>query len=202
MASVLAFQSCYNKEPQTQQKHLFSYCLGGQSRKLMCQDAILPLKARGNKGRLLPCLSLLWEPAHNLWFLALKPYHVCLHNHLAFFPACLTSSAAARVAQRQRICLPVQEMWVWSLGQEDSLEKEWQPTPVFLPGSHPWGRRVGHGLCMWAYTHTHTHTHFGIRAHPKPEWPHFLTNYMYKDMLLSKVIFWCSKWGIKEKILE
>ena len=113
MAYVLAFQSCYNKEPQTQQqKHLFSYCLGGQSRKLMCQDAILPLKARGNKGRLLPCLSLLWEPAHNLWFLALKPYHVCLHNHLAFFPACLTSSAAARVAQRQRICLPVQEMWV------------------------------------------------------------------------------------------
>ena len=25
-------------------------------------------------------------------------------------------------------------MWVRSLGQEDPLEKEWQPTPVFLPG--------------------------------------------------------------------
>ena len=201
MAYVLAFQSCYNKEPQTQQKHLFSYCLGGQSRKLMCQDAILPLKARGNKGRLLPCLSLLWEPAHNLWFLALKPYHVCLHNHLAFFPACLTSSAAARVAQRQRICLPVQEMWVWSLGQEDSLEKEWQPTPVScLEAIH--GVAESDMAYVCEHTHTHTHTHFGIRAHPKPEWPHFLTNYMYKDMLLSKVIFWCSKWGIKEKILE
>ena len=26
------------------------------------------------------------------------------------------------------------EMWVWSLGWEDPLMKEWQPTPVFLPG--------------------------------------------------------------------
>jgi len=42
-------------------------------------------------------------------------------------------------------------MWVGSLGQEDPLEEEWQPTPVFLPGeSHeqrslggysPWGRK-------------------------------------------------------------
>ena len=32
------------------------------------------------------------------------------------------------------------ESQVQSLGQEDLLEKEWQPTPVFLPGeSH--GRR-------------------------------------------------------------
>ena len=43
------------------------------------------------------------------------------------------------------------EMQVWSLGQEDSLEKEMKPTPVFLPGkSHgqgilannsPWGHK-------------------------------------------------------------
>ena len=25
-----------------------------------------------------------------------------------------------------------QETWVWSLGREDPLEREWQPTPVFL----------------------------------------------------------------------
>ena len=31
--------------------------------------------------------------------------------------------------------LPVmQETWVRSLSQEDPLKKEWQPTPVFLPG--------------------------------------------------------------------
>ena len=33
-----------------------------------------------------------------------------------------------------RISLPVQKTRVQSLGQEDSLGKEWQPTPVFLPG--------------------------------------------------------------------
>ena len=26
-----------------------------------------------------------------------------------------------------------QEIWVQSPGQENPLEKEWQPTPVFLP---------------------------------------------------------------------
>jgi len=26
-----------------------------------------------------------------------------------------------------------QEMWVQSLGQEDRLEEEWLPSPVFLP---------------------------------------------------------------------
>ena len=45
----------------------------------------------------------------------------------------------------------MQENSVKSLGQEDPLEKEWQPNPVFLPGeSHgerslvgysPWGRK-------------------------------------------------------------
>ena len=28
----------------------------------------------------------------------------------------------------------MQKTWVQSLGQEDLLEKGWQPTPVFLPG--------------------------------------------------------------------
>ena len=28
----------------------------------------------------------------------------------------------------------MQETWVRSLGQEDPLEREWQSTPVFLPG--------------------------------------------------------------------
>ena len=28
----------------------------------------------------------------------------------------------------------MQETWVWFLGQEDPLEKKWQPTPIFLPG--------------------------------------------------------------------
>ena len=36
----------------------------------------------------------------------------------------------------------VQETQVQSLGQEDPLEKEWQPTPVFLPGEF-------HGQGAW-----------------------------------------------------
>ena len=44
-----------------------------------------------------------------------------------------------------------QETWVRSLGQEDALEKDMQPTPGFLPGKSneerslegysPWGRK-------------------------------------------------------------
>ena len=37
------------------------------------------------------------------------------------------------------------ETWVQSLGQEDLLEKEMEPTPVFLPGkSHGWWNLVGY----------------------------------------------------------
>ena len=49
-----------------------------------------------------------------------------------------------------------QELQVPSLGQEDPWRREWQPTPVFLPGKSPWtekpgrlqsrgSQRVGHG---------------------------------------------------------
>ena len=50
-----------------------------------------------------------------------------------------------------------QETWIQSLGQDDTLERIWQPTPIFLPrksheqrslvGYIPWGcKRVGHDL--------------------------------------------------------
>ena len=55
------------------------------------------------------------------------------------------------VAQMVKNLPAMQETWIQSLGQEDPLEKEWQPTPVFSPGeSHgqrslagysPWGRK-------------------------------------------------------------
>ena len=37
-------------------------------------------------------------------------------------------------------CLPMKEMLVPPLGQEDFLERKWQSTPVFLPGE-PRGQR-------------------------------------------------------------
>ena len=74
---------------------------------------------------------------------------------IAFY--CLLFIGTSLVAQMVK-CLPtMQETQVQSLGWEDLLEKEWQPTPVFLPGkSHgqrilagysPRGhKRVGHDL--------------------------------------------------------
>ena len=52
------------------------------------------------------------------------------------------------------------EARVWSLGQEDPLEKKWQPTPVFLPGEFhaqrslasysPWENMGGINPATWA----------------------------------------------------
>ena len=57
--------------------------------------------------------------------------------------------------------------------------REWQPTPVFLPGESygqrslvgysPWGQRVRHDCVLaHAHTHTHTHTHTHIISPRKP----------------------------------
>ena len=58
----------------------------------------------------------------------------------------------------------MKEMWVWSLGQEDPLEKEMQPPPVFLPrkshgqrslmGYGPWSHKKSHMTepATWEYT--------------------------------------------------
>ena len=75
---------------------------------------------------------------------------------------------ASLVAQTVKNLPAMQETHVWSLDQEDPLEKGWQPTSVFLSGeSHeqrslsgysPWCRRVRHD---WA-TNIHTHIHIQI----------------------------------------
>ena len=63
-----------------------------------------------------------------------------------------------------KIHLPMQEMWVQSLGWEDPRRKKWQPTPVFLPGKlhgqrslagySPWGCKEL-DMTEWAHTSTH-----------------------------------------------
>ena len=54
------------------------------------------------------------------------------------------------VAQMVEHLPTVRETWVQSLGQEDLLEKEMEPTPVFLPGkSH--GRRSLVGYSPWGH---------------------------------------------------
>ena len=46
----------------------------------------------------------------------------------------LSSAPPSLVAQMVKKLPEMQETWVQSLGLEDPLEKEWLPTPIFLPG--------------------------------------------------------------------
>ena len=55
---------------------------------------------------------------------------------------CILSGWASVVAQWKRICLPMQEMSVWSLGWEDPRRRKWQPPPVLLPGESHGQRRA------------------------------------------------------------
>ena len=58
--------------------------------------------------------------------------------------ACLLTRASL-VAQIVKNLPTMQETWVQFLDQEDSLEKGWLPTPVFLPGeSHGWRSLVSY----------------------------------------------------------
>ena len=59
-----------------------------------------------------------------------------------------------------------QEIWVWSLGQEDHLEKEMTPHSSILAWKipqteEPGGLRVAKSLRHdWAHTHTHSLLYF------------------------------------------
>ena len=55
---------------------------------------------------------------------------------------------ASLVAQVVKPLLEMREAWVQSLGWEDPLEKEWQPTPVLLPGKFH-GLRSLVGYSLW-----------------------------------------------------
>ena len=69
---------------------------------------------------------------------------------------------ASLVAQLVRTCLPMQEtqeIWVWSLGQEDSLEKETATPSGSLGEFHGQRSLLGYILQTvrldWAHTHHH-----------------------------------------------
>ena len=60
----------------------------------------------------------------------------------------LSVTTTSPVAQTVRNPPALWEDWVRSLGWEDPLEKEWLPTPVFLPGKFH-GQRNLAGYCPW-----------------------------------------------------
>ena len=49
----------------------------------------------------------------------------------------------------------IQETQVQSLGQKDPLKREWQPTPVFLPGEVH-GQRCMGGYSPWGHSESDT----------------------------------------------
>ena len=55
---------------------------------------------------------------------------------------------ASLIAQSVNSLPEMQETRVQFLGQEDLLERKWQPTPVFLPGE-PHGQRNVAGYSTW-----------------------------------------------------
>ena len=65
--------------------------------------------------------------------------------------ASLMAQWVKKVAQWLRICLPMQETGVQSLGQEDPLQEEMQPSLLFLLGKFHGGlysmgsQRIRHG---------------------------------------------------------
>ena len=69
---------------------------------------------------------------------------VCGVGAATIVAACVLTRASL-VAQMVKHLPTLQETWVQSLDQEDSLEKGWLPTPVFLLGeSHGWRSLVSY----------------------------------------------------------
>ena len=57
--------------------------------------------------------------------------------------------------KKKKIHLPMQKTQVLSLNREDPLEKEWQPTPVFLSGKSE-GQRSQAGYNPWGHKESDT----------------------------------------------
>ena len=51
---------------------------------------------------------------------------------------------------KKKICLQMQELWVWSLLQEDPLKKDMTTHSSILAWRTPWTEKSG-GLCPWCH---------------------------------------------------
>ena len=75
-------------------------------------------------------------------------YYFFFHN--VYFSCISVHFRASLVAQMVKSLPAVQKTWGWSLGREDSLERKWQPTPVFFPGKSHWQRSLA-GYSPWRH---------------------------------------------------
>ena len=130
-------------------------------------DRSCPSSHSSSNPSLYPCYL---GRTYSLFFSQCQSLHLCQEilasNFLHDFGAVISPSLGyiwtSLVAQTVKRLSTVQETRVQSLGWEDPLEKEWQPTPVSLPGkSHgqrnlvdfsPWGRKESTRLSNFTYT--------------------------------------------------
>ena len=79
--------------------------------------------------------------------------------------------------------LPVmQETWVSSLGQEIPWRREWQPTPVLLPGEF-YGQRSLAGYSPWDHRELDTTEQLTLSLHFQANYSHFLRNKTLYSMI-------------------
>ena len=81
------------------------------------------------------------------------------------------------VAQMVKLLSTMQETWVQSLGQEDSLEKEMATHYSTLAWKIPWTEELGAGYCPWGCKESGTteRLHFHCQLKPCPDCSDWLT---------------------------
>ena len=125
----------------------------------------------------------------------------CIFKKLAII---IIMIRASQVVQWWKICLPIQEtqeMWVWSLGQKDPLEKEVATHSSITAWKIPRTEEPG-GLYgvpksqtqLSTHTHTHTHTHTGHLTKKniwksRILWPQWLSKVILRLVLGSEMLW-------------
>ena len=66
------------------------------------------------------------------------------------FPCLIYKECSSQVAHWERICLPMEETWVWSLGWEDPLKEEMATHPSICAWEIH-GQRSPAGCCPWGH---------------------------------------------------
>ena len=102
---------------------------------------------------------------------------------LFFFLSCFKHGWASLVAQRLKRLPAMQEMWVWSLGQEDPLEKEMATHSSILAWSIPWTEEPGRLQSMGSQRVGH-------------KWATSLLNTGEWVKLLSRVRLFATPWTV------
>ena len=127
-----------------------------------------------------------WSPCSMMLYLT---YYILTRCHPSANPFWVLVHLTVLVAQRLKRLPAMQEIWVWSLGQEDPLEKEIATHSSILAWRIPWteepdglqstgSQRVGHDWVTSLFTFTNNN----ISSFTWSLWD--LVSYVWSDILL------------------